>query len=243
MSTAILISGHMRSFDVCLPTLHHHVFRHFPDADFYVSTVQDEDAHKVELLKKKYGDRVKAVNIEKEQPVFPLPPECPPNWRGPQSFYMHEPYAISVSPQAVIGQLWQLKNAWKLVPSDDHYGTFVRCRPDLWFHHFDKPLEYSHVAYTPWWGRFGGCNDRFAVLGLQAARHYFTTFDKLNELVADGCPLHPESLVKFSLEKNMCLVSDNMDALFSTVRTNGEMRRPEIAQWDIARVGGGMLTN
>jgi hypothetical protein len=244
MKTAILISGAMRSFDKCLPAMAWHVFRHFPDADFYVATANDEDAWKVKLLRDKYGDLVKD-GLAFTQPVFELPAGCPPNWTQGQ-FYMHEPYFISVSPQAILGQLWLLEKAWLLVTANNNYECIIRIRPDIYFHSLELPwlthpkyktfyLEnHESTAYVPWWGRFGGVNDRFAIMGWDAAEAYFRTFSYVHRLIEGGCPLHPESLIKTNLEASGCRIRSTLQAMFSTLRINGEMRPPEISNVDIA---------
>jgi hypothetical protein len=246
MNTAILISGHMRSFDRCLPTLHWHVFRHFPAAHFYVSTLADEDAPKVELLTAAYG--AERVHVE----ILPGQPDCiselrsrgcqlPPEWMKGKP-YTHEPYAISVHPQAVARQLWQLEQAWNLYTAANRPAeVIIRCRPDLWFHssELETPAPFpmpDSVASVPWWGRFGGINDRFAVLGATAAAAYFTTYSQIPEHLANGCPFHPESLIKASLDRAGCEIQDDGRYEFSTLRANGELRAPEISTQDLAHV-------
>lgn len=244
MRTAILISGHMRTFDRCLPTLHWHVFRHFPDADFYVSTVQDPDASKAELLRAKYPDaRVEIDVVEQPDCIADLRSQgcqLPTEWQHGQP-YMHEPYAITARPLAIARQLWQLEQCWHLlrrsVGDPSEYDLIIRCRPDLWFHSLVLPIAMDNpdpgIAYTPWWGCFGGVNDRFALLGFAAAQAYFTTYDQIPELMEAGCPLHPESLIAAALEANgatrLPLVAE-----FSTLRPNGIFRLPEISQIDLA---------
>ena len=229
MKTAIIISGAMRSFERCLPNLQWIVFRHFPDAKFYICTEDDEDAHKADLLKGAIVRRVK-------QPEMVLPHGCPTTWTQGMP-YMHEPYSISVHPSAVMGQLWMLREGWRLYQeANEPADLVIRCRPDLWFHSF-KPLEYrpeqgTDDAQVPWWGRFGGINDRFALLGKNAAGHYFTTYDKIPALLAKGCPLHPESLVAASLEDGGCSITDTLPAEFSTLRKTGEIRYSEITAID-----------
>ena len=65
-------------------------------------------------------------------------------------------------------------------------------------------------------------NDRFAILGARAAEAWFTTYARLGELLALGCPLHQESLVAASLEQFGCKVSETLTADFSFVRQSGE---------------------
>jgi len=155
--------------------------------------------------------------------------------------YTHEPYAISVSPQAVLAQLWQLNECWKLFErtrGDTCYDTIVRCRPDLWFHSFQPPPKtYARDAHVPSWGRFGGVNDRFAILGHDAAPRYFKTFSSLDILWGEGCPIHPESLVSAALEEGRATVVPLKSCEFSTLRKNGEMRPPEITAVDLLHAG------
>ena len=228
MKVAIIYTGGMRSFDKCLANHHWMIHRHFPDAKFYVCTELDGDAGKADLLSAATIKRVK-------QPEMEIPAGCPNTWTPGQS-YMHEPYHISVDPRAVLGQLWMLREGWRLYEdADESADLVIRIRPDLWFHSFNNHwLPEPATAQTPWWGRFGGINDRFAMLGSHAAKHYFTAYDKIPRLIAGGAPLHPESLVAASLCDGDCIISDDLKAEYSTLRTSGEMRPPEITTIDLA---------
>lgn len=237
----------MRTFDRCLPTLHWHVFRHFPHADFYVSTVADANAAKANLIQEKYPNALVAVDVVAAQPELPIPPG-PKGWKL-GAYFGHEPYCISVHPQAILRQLWQLQRCWELmlskqVTGKNEYDIIIRCRPDLYFHSFQMPvfaaaiierlmgpgeaiLDFGRHASTPWWGRFGGVNDRFAVLGGTAAPAYFTAFERIQDLMAAGCPLHPESLVRAALEFGGARIDTALLAEFSTAREDGTLRAPE----------------
>lgn len=242
MKTAIIITGGMRSFEKCLPNLRWSVFRHFPDAKFYCVTSDDDDAHKTLQVPSP------ALCRKVKQPELYAPLGCRKEWHGPNTPYMHEPYNISVPPQAVLGQLWMLREGWRLYQeANDPAEIVIRCRPDLWFQEFELPRplkaqdssrnpfrDVNDVAFTPFWGRFGGCNDRFAILGASAAQEYFTTYDKIPMLIKAGCALHPESLIKASLTHGLIHIEDYLWAIFGTLRTSGEMRHPEIIAADLA---------
>lgn len=230
MKTAVLITGHMRTFPVCVHTLRWQVLRHYQragDLSFYVSTVRDEQADSWKLLEQLFPKSPVYVDVVDGQPDIPEPHE-------PVRF---EPYARSVPMQAVLRQLWQLNECWKLYRRSGETGheVFIRTRPDLFFHDFTpltRPL--NEEAHTPWWGRFGGVNDRFAVLGAAAAEAYHSTFTKLDSLLEKGAPIHPESLVEAAMNEVGCWVRHRLRATFSTLRLNGEMRPPEISAIDIA---------
>lgn len=248
MKVAVIYSGAMRTFDKCLANQQWHVLRHFPGATFYCVTQDDEDAYKAGMVPGMASVR------RVKQPEMIVPPGCPDTWVGGRP-YMHEPYHISVDPRAVLGQLWMLREGWKLYQeANDPADLVIRIRPDLWFHSFTKPHGLGKttlsptsdphiydvvdtpgdVAWTPWWGRFGGVNDRFALLGADAAEHYFTTYDKIPAMIQAGAPLHPETLVATSLRNGLISICDDMKAEFSTLRKDGQMRAPEISLIDLA---------
>lgn len=233
MNTAVIITGEMRTFATCVHTLRWQVLRHFPKPAFYVSTVKDAQAGSVEIIRELWPEAPLHVDVVEAQPTLPEPKE-------PVRF---EPYERSVSVQAVLRQLWQLERGGKLWREKGRDEPVVlRVRPDLFFHSFALPVakvEWIEAfdAFTPWWGRFGGINDRFAVLGRHAAEDYFGTYGKLERLMAAGCPLHPESLVAGSLWEGNATRRDTLRAEFSTLRMSGEAREPEISPIDLAHAG------
>lgn len=214
----------MRTFTRCLHSQRWHVYRHYDVAAFYVSTVQDEDTDPgISLLRSLYPNTPVHVDIVTEQPTLPEPVET----------VRFEPYARSVPVQAVLRQLWQLERGWALRQEAGGSAEIaIRIRPDLFFHSFNDVYPCDDMAWTPYWGRFGGINDRFAVLGDTAAPHYFNTFPRIPYLLEGGCPLHPESLVKASLEHGVATIVDTLQAEFSTLRKDGEVRAPEISPID-----------
>jgi len=227
MKTAFIITGQMRTFATCVHTMRWHLFRHYPDADFYISTTRDADTESWRELKKLYPRARIEVDVVDTQPDITEPFE-------PVRF---EPYERSVPVQSVLRQLWQLERGWTFARTFGvEYGTYIRLRPDSFFHSFATPgPALFDVGYVPWWGRFGGVNDRFAVLGHTAALSYFSTFSRIDGLMAAGCPLHPESLVRGSMEMAGCLVMDTLRAEFSTLK-HGQNREPEIGPIDIAHM-------
>jgi hypothetical protein len=232
MRTAIIITGHMRTFARCVHSLRWHVVRHFRHGyvDFYVSTVADADAEGAEALLRGLfpGSRV-FFEAVKQQPELPELPE-------PVRF---EPYARSVPVQAVLRQLWQMEQGWWLyrrhrIGDETHV---VRVRPDLFFHDCEW-TGLDGTVQTPWWGRFGGVNDRFAIMPEGLSSPYFTAYSFIEEAMAAGCPLHPESLVRAACELRGVPVSRRLRATFTTLRHDGQNRPPEITPWDMAELVG-----
>lgn len=233
MSTAVLISGQLRTFAKCWPTQRWHVLRHFADPHFFI-TVQFDQAESIAELVKEYGrDRVHYDPRTDPDLSAHLTPEL-------SAAYHLAPYANAAPAHQLLLQHWYQQEVWKTFENarTQDFDTIIRLRGDLWFHSLDiGPWNLGigrDEAFTPWWGRFGGINDRFAVMGQRAARYYFTVFDAIPELLAAGCPFHPESLVKANLERGSIDLHETLRTEFSTLRKSGEQRWPEITTVDLA---------
>jgi hypothetical protein len=229
MSTAVIISGQMRTFSRCYPTQRWHVYRHYePDIHFFVSCVDDKNADSAELLRQHYAN----VHIEKWEDPDDLP-------EIPLELGAHAPYANAASHHQLMLQHWGNKRAWEFMweRMKHEITAVIRMRPDNFFHRFVPCEQPSWMqAYTPWWGKFGGINDRFAVMGGGATFSYFNVLDKIDGLIARGCPFHPESLVAASLADSGCNVNTSLQAFFSTLRTTGDQRWLEICPADLAEL-------
>lgn len=230
MKTAVIISGQMRTFKRCYPTQRWQVYRHYePDIHFFVSCLDDENANSAELLLQHYEN----VHIEKYQDPTHLP-------EIPSQFGDHAPYANATSHKHLMLQHWGNMKAWQFfwkVKGQNQFDVIIRTRADNLFHRFTAPgcPLFDH-CFTPWWGKFGGVNDRFAIMGYAAANAYFNTFSKIDVLLKLGCPFHPESLVAESMRQEGIVIRSSLMAHFSTLRTNGDLRWPEVTAEDIAEL-------
>lgn len=233
MKTVVLISGQMRSFAVCLPTLHWHLFRKLGEVHFFVSCADDAQAADAHLLEAYYPN----VHVERvAQPTIPEPPARLAN---------HAPYAISVPVQSIMRQLWHLNRVWQFFMEKSElmvdgmgvpvgFDVVVRCRPDLFMQRLHLPdLPAPDQAMTPWWGRYGGINDRLAIMGPMAAKAYFTAFERLDDLLKAGCPLHPESIQLAALEAAGCRNSSTLRADFITKRTDQDLAAGKKDDWPV----------
>lgn len=244
MSTAILISGQMRTFAKCYANQRWHVYRHLDDPHFFLTVQDNAQAETIDLLRADYGpERVHARLLD--DPVLEVTPEISAAWH-------QAPYANAADAHQLLLQHWYQDQVWLDFvtatssgigpPSALHavvFDTIVRIRPDQWFHSCKVRSTlngyYSNgVCWSPWWGRFGGINDRFAILDRLGAFAYFTVYPQISGLLAAGCPFHPESLVCAALEKAGVENFDWLAAEFSTLRLDGRMRPPEISQIDLA---------
>jgi hypothetical protein len=245
MSTAVIISGQLRTFAQCYPTQRWSIFRHYEsttadpskggqDIHFFVSCVDDAQASSAELLREHYQN----VHIERyTDPVLSVIPD---------SAGVHAPYKNATSHQKLLLQHWANKRAWDFfiasVASNTTtlFDTIIRLRPDQYIHRFTVPPNPEHnQCYCPWWGKFGGVNDRFAIMGPNAARHYLNTWASIDQLLAAGCPFHPETLVMESMRLGRIEIIPRLMTSFSTMRLNGQQRWPEITTEDLAELYAG----
>ncbi len=249
MSTAILLSGQFRTFATCLPTQAWHVYRHFPDCHFFL--VMQKTLPKaltpnapdpinseamVALLEEKYGkERVHAKLID-DPTGLPM---------IPKKFGLYAPYQNAASHPQLMLQHWYQNEVWKFyleTKGELYPGAIIRMRGDNFFKNVTLPGVLGHhgQCYSPWWGRFGGINDRFAIMDDVAAKSYFTLYEGINGLLEDGCPFHPESLLKAHLLKNGVASYDTLDAVFDTYRVTGNHRpaESEMLPADIAKGSG-----
>ena len=230
MSTAIIYSGQARTIAQCLPTQHWHVFRHFTDLHFFIVWQNEPNAVAgVKLLEAKYGkERVHAKLIADPQD---LP-------RVPLIKGAHAPYANAAAHSQLMMQHWYQNEAWKWFVEQGQTDAMhvIRMRGDNFFHSFTPTPVSANRVLSPWWGRFGGINDRFALMHAGAASAYFTVYEKLNDLLADGCPFHPESLLLAAIQKGGVMSDDTLRTEFTTKRLVGGDRAPEIMAPDIAHL-------
>lgn len=228
MKTAVLISGQMRTFASCVANLNWTVFRRLEDPHFFVSCADDAQAADAYLLE----GYAKNVHIERvAQPTLPEPPF---------SLCRHAPYTPTPnSPkviQPILRQLWAYKRAWEFMreKSDGGFDVFVRCRADLFFHRFEMPEKHRLLPQDfvgPWKSTCGGVNDRFSLMGSEAAKAYFNASDVLPELLKAGCPLHPESIQQAALERAGCAISNTLLAEFTGLRLPGAGDHVPLAEY------------
>lgn len=218
MRTAVLISGQTRTFSQVLKNLNWQVFLRLENPTFFMSVADDAQANDAYLLEGIH----KNVHIERVvQPTLEEPPF---------SACSGAPYAPTPNNQTVVQsilrQLWAYKRVWEFMKekSGGDFDLFVRCRPDLHFRRFEMPNVkhiYPQDFVGPWKSTCGGVNDRFSIMGSEAAVAYFNALDALPELLKAGCPLHPETIQQAALERAGCAISNKLLAEFTCVRLPG----------------------
>jgi len=227
MKTAVIYLGQARTFALCWRTHYWAVLRKLPNPTFYCAVEDDEDAESLELLK----ERFPVVHLRKVKTPDDLPQPSP-------IFEQHVPYGNSSPTSRLVRVLWNYREAWKLFeekePKQDPASLIVRMRPDTYYHDFSLPsrFPYPREAYFVWWGRYGGVNDRMAMMGREAAEVFFTAYDRLGATLDAGCSLHGESIMGGNLDLAQVVVKHNLDAWLSFCRPPDAQGRCQMVRPD-----------
>ncbi len=249
------MSGQLRSFAQCYPTQRWQVYRHYPDCHFFIVVQNNDQVNSIQALRRDYGeDHVHAQFITDPTGLPQIAEE----------YGRHAPYANAAPHNRLMMQHHYQLLVWQYfqeVRGDKQFDTIIRMRPDNWMQGFTKQDAYAGIwdgweglmyeetakarraeenaVYSPHWGKFGGMNDRLAIMTNKAAPIYFSLYNHIEALLKDGCPFHPESLLLAHLEKNNVKVRHTLNAMFGTLRLPRpdpknpnqmiqEMRFPEI---------------
>lgn len=234
MRTAIIYSGQARSFARVFPNQWFNVLRKFSNPTVFVSVARDEQAKDMERLYERFSkDQVRIEHVD--QPEQPTPPADP-------KFLACYPPSSPAS--SILKMFWARERAWEFFKENIYaggYSTIVHIRPDIAFTRFVCPQVLTMSVddcFTPWWGRYGGENDRFAVMGPRAAEAYFTVHSQrakiLNSLGGVGSPLHPETMLATALELGGIFPEARLSTEFITVRTDGSTVSCDITAIDYA---------
>lgn len=224
MTTAVLVSGNMRTLDVCYPTIERHILKRLLGGfDCYSSTALDEDYLKVDLFRGVLG-------MTEPQPMMD------------EKNYQQRIGLGCYGVQVVLRQLWALRRSWQVmlmagVPSAQ---WIIRLRPDCWFHNDIEDLNECDPAciYVPTFHNFYGLNDRFAFGGYDAMKVYCNRLDTMDDYIASGGIFHPESHLKWTLARAGIEVR-RTQILFDLVRRGGLHVKP---QWNHDANYGDVLT-
>lgn len=219
MKTCVLFSGQLRAFGYCFANQQWNVFRKLDDPHFFVSVADDETAHEAEILRQHYpADRVFIEYVT--QPTLEEPPE--ESFKHAPYFDKKDKYKSITQGQGLMRGLWSLNRVWDFLCSqiDPHqFEQFVLMRGDVYLKNWQRPVEVRPLdAYTTWWGNYGGVNGSTGVFGYYAALAYLTTYVYLKDILAEGCPMHAESLVTHALERGRCTIHRTLESEFNFIK-------------------------
>ena len=227
MQDLVIYNGQARSFAQTVNSHWFRLLRHLDEPTVIVSVAADEQAKDMELLTK----FVKKTHIEYVTQPNIKDPLVQPGMLGI--------YPPSTDPQGILKQLWSLYQAWQFAKNTVNVNAFdrvIRIRPDLVLDRVEfpvKPLQ-PNECHVPWWASWGGVNDRFALMGPEAAEYYYGTWINCGALLEEGCPLHPETLIYESLRDGDIYPQRDLQAEFVTLRLDGSVVPMSITAADLA---------
>lgn len=219
MKVTLIYTGHARTWKQCRENHKWQFWRHCDNVVTTASFVRDEDGE--DAQKSGDFDWIELVDQPELKPTSDY-----------ENARVSAPFFPSVPTPWITRQLWHIKRGYEV--SEARGGLIgadyvVRIRPDIWFQHSEP--SFTRNILTPWWGTFGGVNDRLAICPAGLAGAYFKAFDNIESLIASGCPMHPESIMRASIG-NLPWAPD-LNCVFGTLRKGKdahsfEMRQPEI---------------
>lgn len=127
----------------------------------------------------------------------------------------------------LLHQLASLHRGWHALEllRPDGFDAYLFLRADLCYEErldLDNLRQYvtdRHSVLLPAWHSWGGLNDRFALAGPVAARHYALRFERVVEFCQTR-PMHAETFLAWTLAQQGCTVGE-LPLRASRVRSNG----------------------
>jgi hypothetical protein len=213
MKTAVLVSGQMRSLDLCLPTIQKHVLDKIGDYDLIAHVADDEDAWKIEVM-------------EPRRCVVVAQPELD------EKNYLHRTGRGVIGVQQVLRMFWSMEESNKLRHEAEAergapYDWVIRLRPDTQFFSDIEDLSLCDPSalYVPTFCNYWGYQDRFAFGGPAAMDAYHHKLGLIDDYVAANGIFHPESMLKWMVDRAGTPVK-RTQIIFDTLRKNGQRIRP-----------------
>jgi hypothetical protein len=206
---AVLVCGQMRTLD----QTYNQVKSIYPNADFYVHAVLDEDAEKAFLLKPK---------VFFSEPQHEMPERLEYSWHMSRGCH---------GVQRVLKQLWGLEKVWNIYEKyGDKHDVIVRWRPDTLF---SIPPENPEIitqqnlnhVFIPKFSNYHGLNDRFAFGNYENMKTYFTRFQRLDEFIDRKGMFHPETFLCWSMMDKKIIIQ-RTNAVFWSLRKDGSRIEP-----------------
>lgn len=207
MRTAVLISGQMRTGDLCLPSIKRHLLDRLGNFDVYAHIAEDADAEKVKLF-------------------HPLVAFSGPQPDLDEANYIHRTGRGVYGIQVVLRQLWSLQESMAMAmgyaeKAGIEYTHAVRLRSDSWFlNDVEDPMTWAPGVYIPTFYNFWGLCDRFAFGDWASMVAYHDRFANLEGQIERGCIFHPETMLDEHL-KFFGVPVHRTRVLFDTVRADG----------------------
>ena len=205
---AVCLSGQLRTFDRCLPSIKKHILDRI-DCDIFAYIAEDVHSGNINLLNTT-ETIIKPDSFINEYNLI--------NQTGGLGV---------ISIQVILQQINGLYEVNKMKmkyeqQNNKKYDWVIRLRPDMVFSSDMEDLTKcdNNSIYIPCGNDHCGYNDRFAFGNSKNMDIYMNRFSLVNENYKEI--IHPESMLKYVLDKNnIKILRSNID--YNTWRLNGQI--------------------
>lgn len=137
-----------------------------------------------------------------------------------------------VSLRNLIRQLYSLQCVTDLlVESGERFDLVIYSRPDIGFRSMLKmPKIRPNTLYTPWFDKYRGLNDRFAMGDFETMVKYGSRFSMMRHFCEEtGSPLHSERFLLWYARQQGFRTADLTSIDFCRIRANGSIKAPDLS--------------
>lgn len=179
MKSALILSGQIRNFEECFPSLKKHILD-CNDVDIYMHAYIDDQAVQkaIDLYKPKQ------VLLTDHTKFFSMCEQCLNSQPQKETMYwMHH----------------NIKRVFNIIPTEIRYDCVIKARYDISYTKTLTVAEYDMSCINiPAGGDFlGGYGDLFAFSNYENMLYYCSIIDYINKYVTvDNINCHPETLLK-----------------------------------------------
>lgn len=222
MKTALCISGHLRTIFKTIKNIN----QHFKNIDVFISTYDTLG------FDKKRGDgqttSLKTKDIEKTLRNSLNIKEL---FIEPIKSFNKEKYTNKYDcvrdVTTVLGMYYKIFHANKLKQDYEELNNFkydivIRYRADIFmnkpFNLLQEPIVIPNIGF------YGGYNDQLAYGQSNYMDKYCNLYNKIDEYYDQGMPIHPETMLKFHLDKEN-IIPKFQDIDYVLLRGNGRIHK------------------
>ena len=216
---ALCLSGQIRTFDKCFPSLKKHILD-IVDCDVFAHFCYNNDVSNSNLSVIDFVDIIieKDIKLDNKEYASRMGPGLTPQYVQQilQQF-------LSITKCNNIKSRHEEINGFK-------YDWVIRARTDALFKCDISPISFQGTkkdilqldngcVYIPSFACYGGYNDRFAFGNSKNMDTYASLSSHVDDYFDNGRPFHPESLLKSHLDNEITVV--NIEFPFDILRENG----------------------
>jgi len=203
MKIALLLTGQIRNAGECFSSIKQHIINPY-DVDVYINTWFPENkiSHDNDSISNdsSLDDIIqmylpKNISIEDYESDF-----CKKINELADTIRRDYP---ETNHKNIFFQFYKFYKGFNLIPNYQDYDMILRGRFDLKFNIFPdlNLLDPSKLYIPKGWDHRDGYNDLFAFGNPALIEQYCNLFNNILTYLEEGCPLHPETILKYHLTK------------------------------------------